>query len=186
MGLASSLAGVIGVVLALGITWPQNSLGSYLKSREDHAKIVRALENRVAGETDPVERAFYQSWLAEERGDLAGAIAGFQEVLGRTDPDGPLYVRATLRLGQTYGRNGEPERELAIYEGLIERHPGASFLGRIFFRLRRGERAEALALLEVALRRDAQDGSLGHYREVARQIRDELQASGHGASAGRP
>jgi tetratricopeptide (TPR) repeat protein len=186
VGLASAMAGTIGVALAVALTWPQNSLGGYLKSRENHNKIVRALEDRIAGETDPAERAFYQSWLAEERGELAAAIAGFQDVRDRTGRDGPLYVRATLRLGQSYGRSGDPERELATYEGLMERHPGAGLLGQIFFRLRRGERAEASALLDVALRRDAQDGSLGHYRDVARQIQNDLQAAGYGTPAGRP
>lgn len=185
MGLGSALAGVVGVILAVYLTWPQNSLGAYLQLRDDQAKIIRALEGRIAGESDPLVRTFYQAWLAEERGDLAGAIAGFREVQSRADRDGSLSVRATLRLGQSYGRNGEPERELATYQSLMERHPGASRLGQIFYHLRRDEQAEALALLEVALAQDARDGSLGRYRQAAHQIRDGLRASAPRAPAGR-
>lgn len=181
MGLGSALAGVATVSLAVFLTWPQNSLGAYLQLRDDRAKVIRALEGRVAGESDLVVRAFFQAWLAEERGDLAGAIAGFREVQGRAEQDGSLYVRATIRLGQSYGRNGEPERELATYQGLMERHPGAGRLSQIFYRLRRDERTEALTLLEAALAQDAQDGSLGQYRHIARQIRDGLRASVPGA-----
>ena len=186
MGLGSALAGVVGVILALVLTWPQNSLGAYFRLRDDQAKIIRALEDRDAGESHPVERTFYQAWLAEERGDLAGAIVGFREVQDRADQAGRLYVRATLRLGQSYGRNGELEREMTVYRSLMDRHPGASRLGQIFYHLRRDEQAEALALLEVALVQDAQDGSLDQYRQAAREIRDGLRARASGIPAGRP
>ncbi len=178
MGLGSALAGMVGVLLALILTWPQNSLGMYLRLRDDQAKIVRALELRAARESNPLERAFYRAWLAEEEGDVAGAIAGFREVQASADREGSLYVRATLRLGQSHGRNGDPERELAVYRSLLDRHPGASRLGQILFHLRRDERAEALALLEVALAQDTQDGSLGQYRQAAREIRDRLRTPG--------
>jgi len=61
----------------------------------------------------------------------------------------------------------------------MDRHPGASRLGQIFFHLRRDERGPALHLLEEALAQDARDGSLGQYRQTAREIRDHL----HGPAA---
>jgi hypothetical protein len=178
MGVGSALAGMVGVILVLVLTWPQNSLGAYFRLRDDQGKIIRALERRIAGESNPLEQAFYQAWLTEEQGDQAGAIAGFREVQDRADRGGSLYVRATLRLGQSYGRNGEFERELAAYQSLMARHPGASRLGQILFHLRHDERVEALAMLEIALAQDGQDGSLGQYRQTAREIRDGLRAPG--------
>jgi tetratricopeptide (TPR) repeat protein len=175
MILGSAAIGLAGVVLAVYLTWPVNSLGANLKIRSNQARILRALEERIAREPDPLLRRFFEAWHAEEQGDLTGAIGGFRGVREATDEAGTLYVHASLRLGQSYGRNGEPDRELAVYQGLISRHPGASRLSQALFHLRRGERAEALALLETAVAQDAADGSLGHYAETARTMRDDLR-----------
>jgi tetratricopeptide (TPR) repeat protein len=175
MLLGSAAIGLAGVALAVYLTWPVNSLGANLKIRSNQAEILRALEERVAREPDPLLRRFFEAWHAEEQGDLAGAIRGFRGIREATDEAGMLYVHASLRLGQSYGRNGEPDRELAIYQGLMSRHPGASRLSQAFFHLRRGERAEALALLETAVAQDAADGSLGHYAATARTIRNDLR-----------
>lgn len=177
MGLASAAVGLLGAGLAVYLTWPDNSLGAYLRARQNHAKIVQALERRIAGEPDPLARTFYRAWLAEERGDLTGAIAGFEAVRQGAAVEKTLHLHATLRLGQSYGRNGDPERELETYRSLMGRHPGAARLGQIFFHLRRDERGPALALLEEALAQDTRDGSLGQYRQTAREIRDDLHES---------
>jgi len=179
VGLASAAAGLLAVGLAVGFTWPDNSLGVYLQARQNQARIVRALETRIAREPDPLTQAFYRAWLAEEQGDLAGAIAGFESVRQGAPIEKPLHLHATLRLGQSVGRSGDPAREIEIYRSLMERHPGASRLGQIFFHLRRDERGPALYLLEEALAQDARDGSLGQYRQAAREIRDDL----HGPAA---
>ena len=174
VGLASAVAGLLAVGAAVGLTWPDNSLGVYLQARQNHARTVHALEARIARESDPLARAFYRAWLAEERGDLAGAIAGFEAVRQGAAVERPLHLHATLRLGQSLGRSGDPAREIETYRSLMDRHPGASRLGQIFFHLRRDERSPALYLLEEALAQDARDGSLGQYRQTAREIRDGL------------
>jgi len=177
MLLGSAAIGLAGAALAVYLTWPVNSLGAHLRIRRNQAEILRALDDRIARESDPLLRRFFAAWRDEEGGDLPGAIRGFREVREATEAAGTLHLHASLRLGLSYGRNGEPERELAVYRELMPLHPGASRLSQALFHLRRGERAEALSLLEAAAAQDAADGSLGHYAATVRAMRDDLRAS---------
>ncbi len=170
----SAAVGLAGVGVVVYLTWPQNSLGVYLQERWDHQQSVRALEHRIAVESDPATRAFYQAWLDEENGELGTAILGFRTARDRTPPASQLYLRSSLRLGLAYGLDGQSEKELAIYQGLMGRYPGPSRLSQALFHLRRGEREQARILLDLALEWDLRDGSLGSYRVVARSLRQSL------------
>lgn len=186
MLLLSAAVGLAGTAVAVGLTWPENSLGAYLHARRSQAEVIRLLGRRISAEPDPLVRAFYQAWQDEEQGDVPGAIRGFDRVARGADPDSSLALHATLRLGQSYGHNRQPEQELAVYRGLMERHPGASRLSQAFFHLRRKEHRAALDLLEEALAQDARDGSLGGYRELAESIRRRLAGPGPAAARPRP
>jgi Flp pilus assembly protein TadD len=180
----SSGIGLVAVAIATYLTWPANTLGNYLRDRQNREANVRALTTRISAETDPHTRTFYQAWLAEEKGDLAGAIRGFQSVQQGTPPGTMLHLHGALRLGLVYGLNHEPERELATYQALMERHPGASRLSQATFYLRRGDRERARTLLDEALAQDARDGSLGTDRTFARSIRNALGPGPSGESTG--
>jgi hypothetical protein len=169
------------MLLAIYVTWPANVVGNYLNDRRNREATVRALEWRIGNEADPLERRFYQAWLAEEKRDLKGAIRGFHALREEVPPGTPLHLRSSLRLGLAYGLNRQPERELQTYLALMERYPGASRLSQATFHLRRRETDRARALLDAALAQDAQDGSLGAHRQLARQLRDGL---GPGPEAG--
>jgi hypothetical protein len=179
----SSGLGVAAVAIMIYATWPDNTLGIYLHVRRNREANVRALEARIAAETDPGWRAFYQAWLAEEKGDLDDAIRGFSVLREKAPLGTPLHLNSSLRLGLAYGRNGNPERELAIYQGLMERYPGPSRLSQATFHLRRHEAARARTMLDEALAQDARDGSLGPQRQFAQGLRDGLEP---GQSGGPP
>jgi tetratricopeptide (TPR) repeat protein len=170
----SLVIGLGGVAATVYATWPNNALGVYLLERENRQANIRALEWRVSMETDPTSRAFFQAWLAEEKGDLAQAIRGFQSLRDAARPGTPFYLRTSLRLGLAYGLNHEPERELAIYQALDDQYPGSSRLSQATFHLRRGEKEQARRALDEALDRDERDGSLGTDRALAQSLRAGL------------
>ena len=170
----SLVVGLGGVAATVSLTWPNNVLGVYLLERENRQANIRALEWRVSTETEPASRAFFQAWLAEEKGDLAQAIRGFQSLRDAARPGTPFYLRTSLRLGLAYGLNHEPERELANYLALNDQYPGPSRLSQATFHLRRGEKEQARRALDEALDRDEQDGSLGADRPFAQSLRAGL------------
>ena len=170
----SLVVGLGGVAATVSLTWPNNALGVYLLERENRQANIRALEWRVSMETDPTSRAFFQAWLAEEKGDLAQAIRGFQSLRDAARPGTPFYLRTSLRLGLAYGLNHEPERELATYLALNDQYPGSSRLSQATFHLRRGEKEQARRALDEALDRDERDGSLGADRPFAQSLRAGL------------
>lgn len=170
----SSAIGLVAVAVATYVTWPANTLGNYLRDRRAREENVRALETRIATEADPLSREYYQAWLAEEKGDLAGAIRGFQSLRDKVPPGTPLHLLSWLRLGLAHGRNGDLERELATYQELMGPYPGASRLSQATFYLRRGDRNLARAVLDEALAQDAKDGSLGTDRQMAQVLRNGL------------
>lgn len=178
--------GVIGVAVSFAVTWPHNALGVYLHERRNREANIRALEWRVARETDALERAFYQAWLAEEKGDLPEAILGFQSLRDDARSGAALHLKSALRLGLAYGGNRQPDQELATYQRLMERHPGPSRLSQATYHLRRGEREQARRLLDDALARDESDGSLGADRSFAQHLRSGLGRQGGGAPAASP
>ncbi len=180
VGLSSGV-GLLAVAAMTYLTWPANTLGSYLHARRSRAANVRALEARVGVESDPLQRAFYQAWLAEEKGDLDGAIRGFGAVRDQSPPGTILHLHGSLRLGLAYGLKGDAERELGTYQALMGQYPGASRLSQATFHLRRRETDRARTLLDAALAQDARDGSLGEHRRLARQLLDGL---GPGPGAG--
>ena len=180
LGLSSGV-GLLAVAAMISLTWPANTLGNFLHARQSRAANVRALEMRVSVEPDPLQRAFYQAWLAEEKGDLGEAIRGFGAVRDETRPGTLLHLHSSLRLGLAYGKNGEADRELATYQALMGQYPGASRLSQATFHLRRREMDRARTLLDTALAQDARDGSLGGHRQMAQQLRDGL---GLGPGAG--
>jgi hypothetical protein len=176
-GLGATIGlGVIAVVIL--VTWPNNAVADHVLIWRAQRELVRGLERRVAAEADPETRAYYQAWLAEERGDLPGAIRGFQALRDAAGPGTVLYLESSLRLGLVYGKNHDPGRELATYQGLMARYPGASRLSQATFHLRRGEQAPARRLLEDALAQDAEDGSLGQHRKLARVILNGIRHDG--------
>ena len=176
LGLAalSLVVGMGGIAATVYLTWPNNALGVYLHEQENRQANIRALEWRVSMETDPTSRAFFQAWLAEEKGDLAQAIRGFQSLRDAARPGTPFYLRTSLRLGLAYGLNHEPERELATYQALNDQYPGSSRLSQATFHLRRGEKEQARRALDEALDRDERDGSLGADRAFAQSLRAGL------------
>lgn len=170
----SLVVGLGGVAATVYLTWPNNVLGVYLHERENRQANIRALEWRVSMETEPASRAFFQAWLAEEKGDLAQAIRGFQSLRDAARPGTPFHLRTSLRLGLAYGLNHEPERELATYKALDDQYPGSSRLSQATFHLRRGEKEQARRALDEALDRDERDGSLGADRAFAQSLRAGL------------
>jgi hypothetical protein len=178
--------GLVGAAVLTAATWPHNVLGMYLHERQNRAANIRALEGRVAREADALERAFYQAWLAEENGDLEGAIRGFQSLRDDGGAGTALRLRSALRLGLAYGGNRQPDRELATYQALMERHPGPSRLSQATYHLRRGERDQARRLLDDALARDEADGSLGTDRSFAKHLRSGLGVQAGGAPGASP
>ena len=170
----SLVVGLGGVAATVSLTWPNNALGVYLLERENRQANIRALEWRVSMETEPGSRAFFQAWLAEEKGDLAQAIRGFQSLRDAARPGTPFHLRTAMRLGLAYGLNHEPERELANYLALNDQYPGPSRLSQATFHLRRGEKEQARRALDEALDRDEQDGSLGADRPFAQSLRAGL------------
>ncbi len=175
-----------GIAAAIHVTWPNNFAGVFVNERRNRAANVRALEWRVAQETDATGRAFFEAWLAEEKGDLEAAIRGFRSLRDAAPPGSGLYLTSSLRLGLAYGRNGQPDEELAVYQSLIGTYPGPSRLSQATYHLRRGERDQARRVLDDALARDERDGSLGPEREFVRALRAGLGPAPNGRAVGSP
>ena len=174
LALGISMAGLGGLV---SLTWPNNLVGVYLTEQRNRAANIRALEWRLTREMSGPDRQFFQAWLDEEKGNLKEAILGFRSLRDGATPGSPMHLKSALRLGLAYGMNREPDRELATYQELMGRHPGPSRLSQATYHLRRGERDQARRLLDDALARDAQDGSLGSYRPFAQGLRNSLGPS---------
>ena len=168
--LASGL-GLVGVAVATYLTWPANTLGNYVRDRRNREASIRALTMRIQSEADPLERRFYQAWLAEEKQDLQGAIRGFQALRAETRPGTNLHLRSSLRLGLAYGQNHQPDQELAAYRALMDVYPGPSRLSQATFYLRQGNKEHARVLLDEALAQDEKDRSLGSDRQFAQYLR---------------
>jgi predicted Zn-dependent protease len=166
--------GVAGVAATAYLTWPNNALGLYLHERKNRAANIRALEWRVSHETDPTYKSFYQAWLAEEKGDLNDAIRSFQLLRDAATPGTEIHLRTSLRLGLAYGLNDEPERELAIYQAMMDRYPGPSRLSQALYYMRHGKKGQARKTLDDALAQDKEDGSLGSHRPFAQSLRTGL------------
>src|SRR5574341_269567 len=163
-------------------TWPANAVANYFHDRRNQLANVRALEWRVGAETDPLERRFYQAWLAEEKGDLKGAIRGFKSLRDDAPPGTPLHLRTSLRLGLAYGLNRQPDRELQIYRGLMNRYPGPSRLSQATFYMRQRDQDQARRVLDEALAQDEKDSSLGSQRGFAQYLRNSLGGKDREAS----
>lgn len=166
--------GLIGVALMIYVTWPANTLGNYLQDRRNRQANIRALEWRIGVERDSLMRAFYQAMLAEEKGDLDGAIRGFRALREEAQPGTKLHLNSSLRLGRAYGQNRQPDQELATYRALMDQYPGPSRLSQATFFLRQGDRDRARAMLDGALAQDERDGSLGSDRNFALRLRAGL------------
>jgi tetratricopeptide (TPR) repeat protein len=177
--LASGL-GLVGVAVMTYLTWPANTLGNYVRDRRNREANVRALTLRIEREADPLERRFYQAWLAEEKQDLQAAIRGFQAVRADSPPGTNLHLRSSLRLGLAYGQNHQPDQELAAYRALMDLYPGPSRLSQATFYLRQGNTDQARVMLDEALGQDARDGSLGSDRQFARYLRAMVESMDHG------
>ncbi|RPI07333.1 MAG: hypothetical protein EHM71_10845 [Zetaproteobacteria bacterium] len=169
--------GLVAAAVMLYATWPDNAVGVYLNERRNREANIRALEWRVTQEIEGADRDFFRAWLAEEKGDLDEAIRGFQSVRDGAAPGTAFHLKTTLRLGLAYGNNRQPDEELAVYQGLMARYPGPSRLSQAMYRLRRGEKEEALRLLDDALALDERDGSLGTQRDFALFLRAGLGSS---------
>src|SRR3989304_9799703 len=97
--LLSSGLSVAAAAVTTYATWPANAVANYFHDRQNRQANVRALEWRIGAETDPLERRFYQVWLAEEKGDLKGAIRGFKSLRADARPGEPLHLKTSPRLG---------------------------------------------------------------------------------------
>jgi hypothetical protein len=181
--IAGGASAVIG--LAIWLSWPDNAVADYVSIWQGQRDRVRGLRSRVAAETDPEARAFFAAWLAQEEGDFAAAIRGFESIRSRSRPGTTAYLVSTIRLGQAYGRNNDAARELAAYQSLLPDHPAASRMSQATFHLRRREVETARALLLEALAQDASDGSLGGYRDMAQAMLNSTTPSAQGAERGR-
>ncbi len=177
--LASGL-GLVGVSVMIYLTWPANTLGNYVRNRQNHEANIRALTTRIESETDPLERRFYQAWMAEEKQDLQGAIRGFQALQADTRPGTNLHLRSSLRLGLAYGQNHQPDQELAAYRALMDLYPGPSRLSQATFYLRQGDKAHARLMLDEALAQDEKDESLGSNRQFAQYLRAMVESMDRG------
>ena len=186
IGFLACSAALVGIAATFYATWPDNVAGVFLNERRNREANIRALEWRIDRETDPTERTFYRAWLAEETGNLEEAIRGFRSLRDAALPDTELHLRSALRLGLAYGRNRQAEEELATYQRLMARHPGASRLSQATYHLRRGERDQARRLLDDALVRDDRDGSLGPQRGFALFLRAQLGAATENAPSHSP
>ena len=180
--LASGL-GVVGVAAMTYLTWPANTLGNYVQDRRNREANVRALTMRIEREADPLERQFYQAWLAEEKQDLQGAIRGFQALRAEAQPGTKLHLRSSLRLGLAYGQNHQPDLELATYQALLDLYPGPSRMSQATFYLRKGDRASARLILDEALAQDEKDGSLGSDRRFAKYLRAMVESMDRGKTS---
>jgi hypothetical protein len=173
--LTASGLSVAAAVVVTYMTWPANAVANYFNDRRNQQANIRALEWRIGMETDPLERRFYQAWLAEEKGDLKGAIRAFQSLRDDARPGTPLHLRISLRLGLAYGLNHQPDWELRTYVALKGRYPGPSRLSQATFFLRQGDRNQARRVLDEALAQDEKDGSLGSQRGFAQYLRAGLE-----------
>jgi tetratricopeptide (TPR) repeat protein len=173
--LMSSGLSVAAAVVVTYMTWPANAVANYFHDRQNQQANVRALLWRIGAETDPLEARFYQVWLAEEKGDLKGAIRGFKSLRDDARPGTPLHLKTSLRLGLAYGLNRQPDRELQTYLALMDRYPGPSRLSQATFYLRQGDRNQARRVLDKALAQDDEDGSLGSQRGFAQYLRAGLE-----------
>ncbi len=180
--LASGLS-VATAAIVTYVTWPANAVANYFHDRRNQQANIRALEWRVGAETHPLERRFYQAWLAEEKGDLKGAIRGFKSLRDDAPPGTPLHLRTSLRLGLAYGLNRQPDRELQIYRALMNRYPGPSRLSQATFYMRQRDRNQARRVLDEALAQDEMDSSLGSQRGFAQYLRNSLGGKDHKASS---
>ena len=161
---------LVGVVVITYLTWPANLFGDYVRIRQNREANIRTLTKGIEREADPFERRFYQAMLAEEKGELEKAIRGLQSLRDDAEPGSKFHLKVTLRLGQVYGLNRQPEEELATYQALMNQYPGPSRLSQAAFYLRQGDRSRARALLDEALVQDEKDGSLGSDRRFAQQL----------------
>lgn len=173
--LMSSGLSVAAAVVVTYTTWPANAVANYFHDRQNQQANVRALVWRIGIETDPLEQRFYQAWLAEEKGDLKGAIRGFKSLRDDARPGTPLHLKTSLRLGLAYGVNRQPDRELQTYLALMDRYPGPSRLSQATFYMRQGDRNQARRVLDEALAQDEEDGSLGSQRGFAQYLRAGLE-----------
>jgi hypothetical protein len=174
---------VIG--LTVWLSWPDNAVADYVSIWQGQRDMVRGLRARVAAETDLEVKAFFAAWLAQEEGDIAAAIRGFEAIRSRSRPGTSAYLVSTIRLGQAYGLNNETARELAAYQSLLPDHPAASRMSQATFHLRRREVESARDLLREALALDARDGSLGEYRDMAQAMLNSATPSAQAAEGGR-
>jgi hypothetical protein len=179
---AGGTSAVVG--LAVWLSWPENSVADYVHIWRAQRERVDGLRRRVAAEADPEVKAFYAAWLAEEQGDIAAAVRGFESVRSRSRPGSQGYLASTIRLGQAYGRSGDPARELAVYRSLLSDHPAASRMSQATFHLRRREFEAARRVLVEALEQDTRDGSLGGYRPMAQALLDGTRQHGGPAAGG--
>jgi tetratricopeptide (TPR) repeat protein len=179
----SSVLGLVGVAVMTYATWPANTLGNYILDRRNREANIRTITSRLDREADPLQRRFYQAMLAEEMGDLDGAIRGFKSLYDDAKPGTKLHLTSALRLGLAYGQNRQPEQELATYQALMPWYPGQSRLSQAVFHLRRGERERARILLDEALAQDETDGSLGSDRQFAQHLRAILEPKSGGAAS---
>lgn len=179
---AGGMSAVVG--LAVWLSWPENAVADYVHIWRAQRTLVDGLRRRVAAEANPEVKAFYAAWLAEEQGDIAAAVRGFESVRSRSRPGSQGYLASTIRLGQAYGRGGDPGRELAVYQSLLPDHPAASRMSQATFHLRRREVEAARRVLAEALEQDARDGSLGGYRPMAQAMLDGTRRHGGPAAGG--
>jgi len=179
----SSGLGLVAVAVTTYVTWPANTLGNYVHDRRNREANVHTLTLRIEREADPLVRRFYQAMLAEEKGDLDGAIRGLQALRDDTQPGTQLHLRSALYLGLAYGQNRQPAEELATYQALMEWYPGPSRLSQATYYIRQGDRDRARALLDEALAQDARDGSLGSDRQFAQYLRGIVEPKNRAATS---
>lgn len=63
-------------------------------------------------------------WSQFRGGHLAEAAATFQQLLGKNPPE-PVAAEAALVLGQVLQKQGEADPALAMYDRVIDKHPGS-------------------------------------------------------------
>jgi arylsulfatase A-like enzyme/Flp pilus assembly protein TadD len=176
-GAIALLEGVVGREDTSPIV--HNQLGELLvlagRPREAEPHFHTALERN----DQLAQPRFNLAVLAEEKGDLAGAM----RLYGETVELRPWHYQAHFNLGRLYGHTGQLDQQQASFEAAIEANPnfviGHYFLAKLL--MDRGadlERAEEVVRTGLGKDPQSESGPLGYY-----VLADILNRQGRGAEA---
>lgn len=119
-------------------------------------RVQDELVERFPQRPEAVEVLFYRADALQSRGDLEGAIQGYQMTVDLASSQN-LAGQARMRMGQLLLGMGREEAALEAYSAYLDEFPGgrrwdeaAFWAGRLLFSLDRGEEGEALLVRLMA------------------------------------